>query len=74
MTVSILSKHDTFYHSLTLVTFALIAGFLVGLRMLVKEATKKPLVVNNPLPIGASTFPIDLNDYIPPWVKKWLLI
>ena len=70
MTVSILSKHDTFYHSLTLVTFALIAGFLVGLRMLVKEATKKPMEVE----VQGYKFPIDLNDYIPPWVKKWLLI
>ena len=66
MTVSILSKHDTFYHSLTLVTFALVAGFLLGLRMLVKEATSKPMEV-----FGEE---IDLNDYIPPWVKKWLLI
>jgi len=66
MTVSILSKHDTFYHSLTLVTFALIAGFLLGIRMLVKEATSKP--------IDVAGYPIDLNDYIPPWVKKWLLI
>ncbi len=66
MTVTILSKHDTFYHSLTLVTFALIAGLLVGLRMLVKEATKKPITVKG--------VPIDLNEYIPPWVKKWLLI
>ena len=66
MTVSILSKHDTFYHSLTLVTFALVAGFLLGLRMLVKEATSKPMMVEG--------YPINLNDYIPPWVKKWLLI
>jgi hypothetical protein len=66
MTVSILSKHDTFYHSLTLVTFALVAGFLLGLRMLVKEATAKPMVVKG--------YPIDLNEYIPPWVKKLLLI
>ncbi len=70
MTVSILSKHDTFYHSLTLVTFALVAGFLLGLRMLVKEATAKPMEVE----VQGMTFPIDLNDYIPPWVKKWLLI
>jgi len=70
MTVSILSKHDTFYHSLTLVTFALVAGFLLGLRMLVKEATKKPMEVE----YMGYTVPIDLNDYIPPWVKKWLLI
>ena len=74
MTVSILSKHDTFYHSLTLVTFALVAGFLLGLRMLVKEATSKPLMIDNPLPIGGKEFPVDLNEYIPPWVKKWLLI
>ena len=66
MTVSILSKHDTFYHSLTLFTFALVAGFLLGLRMLVKEATSKPMMLEG--------VPIDLNDYIPPWVKKWLLI
>ena len=72
MTVSILSKHDTFYHSLTLFTFALVAGFLIGLRMLVKEATSKPLLVKGPM--GMGTVPIDLNDYIPPWIKKWLLI
>ena len=72
MTVSILSKHDTFYHSLTLVTFALVAGFLLGLRMLVKEATKKPIDV--PGPLGTTVSTIDLNKYIPPWVKKWLLI
>jgi hypothetical protein len=71
MTVSILSKHDTFYHSLTLVTFALVAGFLLGLRMLVKEATAKPMIVPGPM---GTTVPIDLNDYIPPWIKKWLLI
>ena len=66
MTVSILSKHDTFYHSLTLVTFALVAGFLLGLRMLVKEATAKPMDIEG--------VKLDLNKYIPPWVKKWLLI
>ena len=71
MTVSILSKHDTFYHSLTLVTFALVAGFLLGLRMLVKEATSKPLLVKGPMGMDV---PIDLNDYIPAWIKKWLLI
>ena len=74
MTVSILSKHDTFYHSLTLVTFALIAGFLLGLRMLVKEATSKPLEVQVGSGMTATTIPIDLNNFIPPWVKKWLLI
>ena len=74
MTVSILSKHDTFYHSLTLFTFALVAGFLLGLRMLVKQATSKPLLLDNPLKIGPSEIPIDLNNYIPPWIKKWLLI
>ena len=74
MTVSILSKHDTFYHSLTLVTFALVAGFLLGLRMLVKQATSRPLLLDNPTGIGPSEIPIDLNSYIPPWIKKWLLI
>jgi hypothetical protein len=39
--------------------------------MLVKEATAKPMTV--PGPMGTSV-PIDLNNYIPPWVKKWLLI
>ena len=71
MTVSILSKHDTFYHSLTLFTFALVAGFLLGLRMLVKQATSKPLIVPGPM---GTAIPIDLNDYIPAWIKKWLLI
>ena len=70
MTVSILSKHDTFYHSLTLFTFALVAGFLLGLRMLVKQATSKPMEVT----VSGYTVPIDLNDYIPAWIKKWLLI
>ena len=74
MTVSILSKHDTFYHSLTLFTFALVAGFLLGLRMLVKEATSKPLEVPVGSGVTATTIPIDLNKFIPPWIKKWLLI
>ena len=33
---------------------------------------RKPLLAM--LPIGGKEIPIDLNSYIPPWIKKWLLI